>query len=142
MLNRRVLVGLVFSTSILMAGGIALANNEHHNNGHNLLGEKLNQNGKHEITRIGNNAVTAEVNNKKVVGMSAGNLPVRKVKSNKKMAGVGFDHLQIAANGEVQLAQAVDVYYGYCFDTGLDEYCYWYPASDIVVTDTWIVYSP
>jgi hypothetical protein len=141
MLNRRVLTGLVFSTSILTAGGIALAKNEHHNNGHNLLGDKLNQNGKHEISRIGNNAVTAEVSNKKVVGMSAANLPVRKVKSNKKMAGVGFDHLQIAANGEIQLAQAADVYYGYCFDTGLDEYCYWYPASDVVVTDTWIVYS-
>jgi hypothetical protein len=142
MLNRRVLVGLVLSTGILLAGGIALAKNEHHNNGHNLLGEKLSQNGKHEISRIGNNAVTAEVSNKKVVGMSASNVPVRKVKSNKKMAGVGFDHLQIVANGEVQLAQAVDVYYGYCFDTGLDEYCYWYPASDVVVTDTWIVYSP
>ena len=24
----------------------------------------------------------------------------------------------------------------------LDEYCYWYPASDVVVTDTWVVYSP
>jgi hypothetical protein len=142
MLNRRVLIGLVFSTSILMAGGIALAKNEHHNNGHNLLGEKINQNGNHEISKIGNNAVTAEISNKKVVGMSTGNLPVRKVKSNKKMAGVGFDHLQVAANGEIQLAQAVDVYYGYCFDTGLDEYCYWYPASDVVVTDTWIVYSP
>jgi hypothetical protein len=142
MLNRRALIGLVFSTSILMAGGIALAKNEHHNNGHNLLGEKLNQNGRHEINRIGNNAVTAEVSNKKVVAMSAGNLPARKVKSNKKMAGIGFDHLQIAAKGEFQLAQAADVYYGYCFDTGLDEYCYWYPASDVVVTDTWIVYSP
>jgi hypothetical protein len=31
----------------------------------------------------------------------------------------------------------VEVYYGYCFDTVLDEYCYWYPASDVIVTDTW-----
>jgi hypothetical protein len=62
--------------------------------------------------------------------MSAGNLPARKVKSNRKMAGVEFGHLQIAANGEIQFAQTVDVYYGYCFETGLDEYCYWYPASN------------
>jgi hypothetical protein len=142
MLNRRVLMSLFFATTISVAGGIALAKNAHHNDGHSLLGAKLNQNGKHEITKIGSNAVTAEVNNKKVVGMSAGNLPARKVKSNKKMAEIGFNHLQIAANGPVQLAQAVDVYYGYCFDTGLDEYCYWYPASDVIVTDTWIVYSP
>ena len=141
MLNRRVLMSLVFAASISVAGGIALAKNSHHNDGHNLLGAKLNQNGKHEISKIGSNTVTADVSNKKVVGMSAGNLPARKVKSNKKMAEIGFDHLQLAANGPIQLAQA-DVYYGYCFDTGLDEYCYWYPASDVVVTDTWIVYSP
>jgi TRAP-type mannitol/chloroaromatic compound transport system substrate-binding protein len=139
MIDRRTVVSLVVSASVLIVAGAALAKNAHHSDGHNLLGAKLGQNGKHEIGRIGNSAVTAEVNNKKVVGMSAGNLPVRKVKSNKKMAGL--DHLQVAANGEIQLAQIADVYYGYCFDTGLDEYCYWYPASDVVVTDTWIVYS-
>ena len=49
-----------------------------------LLGAKINQNGKHEIDRIGNNSVITEVSNKKVVNMSAGSLPVRKVKSNTK----------------------------------------------------------
>jgi len=142
MVNRRMLLCLVLSTSMVLAGGIALAKNQHHSNGHNVLGAKLNQNGKHEIGKIGNNAVTAEVNNKKVVNMSAGNLPARKVKSNKKMAGVELDDLKIAANGTIQLAQVVDVSYGYCFDAGLDEYCYWYPASDVTVTDTWVVYVP
>jgi hypothetical protein len=140
MINRGTLLSLVLSASLLIVAGAALAKNGYHSDGHDLLGAKLGQNGKHEIGKIGNNAVAAEVNNKKVVNMSAGNLPVRKVKSNKKMAGL--DHLQIAANGEIQLAQTADVYYGYCFDIGLDEYCYWYPASDVVVTDTWVVYSP
>src|SRR5262249_37388707 len=89
MLNRRILMGLVFATSISVAVGIAYAKNAHHVDGHNLLGAKLNQNGKHEISKIGNNAVTAEVSNKKVAGMSAGNLPAKKVKSNKKMAEIG-----------------------------------------------------
>jgi hypothetical protein len=142
MLNRRLLVCLVLSAGIAAAGGIALAKNSHHNDGHNLLGAHLNQDGRHEVHRIGNNVVTADVSNKKVMGMSAGNLPVRKVKSGKKLAAIGLDHLQIAANGDLKLAQAADVYYGYCFDTGLDEYCYWYPAPDVVVTDTWVVYSP
>jgi len=142
MVNRSMLLSLVLSTSMALAGGIALAKNQHHSNGHNLLGAKFNQNGKHEIGKIGNNAVTAEVNNKKVVNMSAGNLPARKVKSNKKMAGVELGELKIAANGTIQLAQVIDVSYGYCFDSGLDEYCYWYPASDVTVTDTWVVYSP
>jgi hypothetical protein len=142
MVNRRILLSFVLSTSMALAGGVALAKNQHHSNGHNLLGAKLNQNGKHEIGKIANNAVTAEVNNKKVTNMSAGNLPARKVKSNKKMADVELGGVKIAAIGEVQLAQVVDVSYGYCFDSGLDEYCYWYPASDVVVTDTWVTYSP
>src|SRR5216684_1838292 len=144
MLNRRILLSLVASIGIALAGG-AIAKNQHHNNGHNLLGAKLNQNGKHEIGKAGNAAVTAEVNNKKVVNMSAGSLPTRKVKSKKKMAGLepGSRNIEVAANGEIQLAQAVEVYYyGYCFDTGMDEYCYWYPAADVIVTDTWIEYTP
>ena len=140
MINRRILLSFTVFASLLVAGGLAVAKNEHHNNGHNLLGAKLNQNGKHEIHKIGNNNVVAEVNNKKVVNMSAGSLPVRKVKSNKKMAEVALDGVKIAANGNIRLAQMVDVYYGYCFDTGLDEYCYWYPASDVIVTDTWVAY--
>jgi len=141
MIKRRALLSIVASVSLLVAGGVAVAKNQHHSNGHNLLGAKLNQNGKHEIAKIGNNSVTAEVNNKKVANMVAGNLPARKVKSEKKMADIEFDHLRVAANGEIQIAQ-VDVSYGYCFDAGLDEYCYWYPTADVVVTDTWVVYVP
>jgi len=140
MFNRRALLSFVVSVGLLVAGGVALAKNQHHNNGHNLLGAKLNQNGKHEIGKAGNAAVTAEVSNKKVVNMSAGSLPVQKVKSKKKMAGL---NIRLAANGEIQLAQVVETYYyGYCFDTGFDVYCYWYPAADVIVTDTWVEYIP
>jgi hypothetical protein len=140
MINRRILLSLTVLASLMVAGGLAIAKNEHHNNGHNLLGAKINQNGKHEIHKIGNNSVVAEVNNKRVVNMTAGSLPVRKVKSNKKMAVEVLDGINVAANGDIRLAQLTDVYYAYCFDTGLDVYCYWYPASDVVVTDTWETY--
>lgn len=140
MFRPRILLSLTVFASLLVASGLAVAKNAHHNNGHNLLAAKINQNGKHEIDKIGNNSVVAEVNNKKVVNMSAGNLPVRKVKSNKKMAEAAVGGIKLAANGSIQLAQVIEVYYGYCFDTGLDEYCYWYPASDVIVTDTWIAY--
>jgi hypothetical protein len=34
--------------------------------------------------------------------------------------------VRVAANVEgVQFAQALVYYYGWCFDDGLDEYCYW-----------------
>ena len=136
-LKRRTMMTVAVGMSLLAATGLALAKNAHHNNGHNLLGEKLHKNGKHEVGKIGANSVTAEVSNDKVVGMSAGNLPVQKVKSSKKMAGA--DTAQFAANGPIQLAQVAD-YYGYCFDTGVDLYCYWYPATDVVVTDPWAPY--
>ena len=141
MVDRRSLLILVVLMSLLALGGVALAKTQHHNDGHDLLGAKLDRNGKHEIDKIGLHAVTAEVNNKKVVNMAAGPLSVRKVKSRRKMAGFQFDEIKIAANGEIQIAQASD-YYGYCFDATLDVYCYWYPASDVITADFWAVYSP
>ena len=141
MLDRHILIGVFVATSVLIGSGIAFAKNAHHNNGHSILGEKLNQNGKHEVGKAGNATVTAEVNNKKVVNMSAGSLPVRKVKSAKKMASADQGLTRLAANGPVRLAQ-IEVYYGYCFDTATDEYCYWYTAADVIVTDTWIEYTP
>ena len=137
MFNRWTITALVVCASLLATAGLAVAKNAHHNNGHNLLGEKIHKNGKHEIGKIGSNSVVAEVSNDKVAGMSAGNLPVQKVKSSKKMAGA--DTTQVAVNGPIKLAQVTD-YYGYCFDTGIDVYCYWYPATDVIVTDPWAPY--
>ena len=137
MINRRTILTLVAAASLGITSGMAIAKNVHHNNGHNALGEKIHKNGKHEIGKIGSNSVVAEVSNDKVVAMSAGSLPVQKVKSSKKMAGA--DATQVAANGPIKLAQMSD-YYGYCFDTGIDTSCYWYPATDVIVTDTWTIY--
>jgi hypothetical protein len=139
MLNRRIILSFAVVAVCIFAAQIVFAKNPHHMNGHNALGTKLNQDGKHEVGKAGKNTVSAEVKNKKVVNMTAGNLPARKVKSNKKMAAI--DNIQLAVNGIFKLAQA-DLYYAYCFDDGIDEYCYWYPAADVVVTDTWVEYTP
>ena len=142
MVSKRALLSLaIVSVCALVTVQVSIAKNSHHNNAHNLLGAKLNQDGKHEVGKIKNNSVTVEVKGKKVINMSAGNLPVQKVKSNQKMAEGPVNKIKLAANGEVQIAQA-GVYYGYCITDGIDEYCYWYPASDVVVTDTWVVYTP
>jgi len=42
---------------------------------------------------------------------------VQKAKSNRKMADGQIDGIRLAANGEIQIAQA-DVYYGYCLTDG------------------------
>src|SRR5947209_8036586 len=88
MFNRRALLSAVVAVSLVAGGGFALAKNQHHHDGHAALGTKLHQKGKHEVGKIGNNTVTAEVENDKVVNMAAGSLPVKKVKSKKKMASL------------------------------------------------------
>ena len=139
--SRRVLLSLAVAFSALLAmAQTTVAKNPHHNDGHKVLGAKLNQDGKHELGKAGKNTVTAEVKGKKVVNVSAGTLSARKVKSNKKMVSLQPENIKVAANGEFKIAQ-VEVSYGYCFDDGVDEYCYWFPASDVVVTDTWIEYT-
>ena len=145
MLNRRSILTSLAFLGIWSVSGVAFAKGPHkHMNGHNALGPKLKQNGKHEVGKAGKESVIAEVNNGKVVGMSAGSLPVKKVKTKKKMAGLVHENIKVAANGDIQLAQStIDVYYyGYGFDTGSEEYYYWYPAEDVIVTEVWVEYIP
>jgi len=141
MFNRRVLLSALLATG-LVAGGVAVAKTHHHHDAHALLGAKIHQNGKHEVGKIGNNTVTAEVSNNKVASMSSGNLPVRKVRSKKKMANIESGIIRVAASGEFNLAQADVYYYAYCFDTPDALECYWYPAEDVIVMDGWVEYVP
>ena len=143
MLNRRGLLTAAAGIGVLGVAGLAQAKGPHkHVNGHNALGPKLKQNGKHEVGKAGKETVSAEVNGGKVVNMTAGSLPVTKVKSKKKMAGLESSGIKLAANGDVRLAQVDVYYYAYGFDTGTEVVYYWYPAEDVIVTDTWIEYIP
>ena len=143
MLSRRFAFGLLASASTLAVTRISIAKGNHyHKNAHDLLGEKLKKNGKHAIGKAGKETVVAEVSGGKVLGMTAGNLPVQKVMTKKKMASSGQSEMQLAAYGDVQLAQIATIYYGYCFDDGFDLYYYWLPAFDVYSTDGWIEYVP
>src|SRR5258706_6400409 len=65
------------------------AHHQHvHKNGHALLGEKLKQDGKHAIGKLGNRDVTANVKGGKVTGMAAGELAGKRVKTKTKMASL------------------------------------------------------
>ena len=71
-----------------------------------------------------------------------GNLPTRKVKSRQKLAEIEPGYVHTAASAEdVQFAQAIVYYYAWCFDDGLDEYCYWYPADVVIVDTSWVEYT-
>jgi len=153
MLNRRVVLSLLASASAVAGSGVAHAQKEtkekkekkekkkNHKDGRAILGDKLKQNGKHKIEKAGRIDVSADVNNGKVVGLTAtdpgkGNLPVRKVKSKKKLA----EATPGVILAQMQLAQYSDYYYGYWFDDGVDDWYYWFTVDVVIVDDTWVEY--
>ena len=111
----------------------------HHKNGHDLLGAKLKQDGKHDVGKFGQRNVSAEVKGGKVRNMTAGDLTAKRVRTKMKMASADGLLVPIALN----LVQYEDYYYGYCFDDGFNYDCYWYPSSDVDYVDyTWEDYDP
>jgi hypothetical protein len=147
MFSRRSILNLLASCPFVATTVAAIAKNPHHKDGHKLLGGKLKQNGRHQVDKAGQATVSAEVRNGKVTDMSAshpqkGNLAARKVKSRRKLAETDSEPIHVAANADdMQLAQVEVYYYAWCFDDGLDEYCYWYPADVVIVDDTWVEYT-
>jgi hypothetical protein len=128
------------------AKGAKAKHQHHHNNGHMLLGAKLKQDGKHAVGKLGARDVTAEVKGGKVVGMAAGDMQGKRVRSKTKMA-LQTNGLVLAGwtpGDGLVLAQVVDYYqYGYCFDDGVNYDCYWYPPEDVDYQSyTWTDYDP
>jgi len=111
----------------------------------NVLGEKLKRNGKHEVGKIKDRTVTADVDNGKVRNMAAGDLPMKRVKTTMKMASVESGLIPVAATNGVIPAQFSNItyYYGYCFDDGYDFVCYWYEPEMVYYSDYyWDDYDP
>jgi hypothetical protein len=136
--DRRTVLALVGSVVFV---GTALAKHNH-NNGQQLVGNKLNTNGKHEIHKVGEHTVSVQIENKKVAGVSVthrtkGNVAVKKYKTTKKMAQGNDIDAPVETNGSLvrradyQVAQAI-VYIGYSFFDGVDEQIYWFPAEMVV----------
>lgn len=115
-----------------------------HKNGKDLLGDRIRTNGKHKLETHGKHTAFADVKDGKVAGVSVtddkgGNVPVKKYKTSKKMAGLD------AYGGSLQpvnlmLAQAQymgTTYIGYSYiDEWGDEVIYWYPYDMIYDGDT------
>jgi hypothetical protein len=136
MINRRTALGIIASATTIGASGVALAKQKHHLNGNALLGEKIKKNGKHKIHTAGKADVFAEVNNGKVVGVSAVGMQVKKLKSRQKLAET-TPGLILAS---MQLAQTDVYYYGYWVYDEFDDYYYWFTADIVIVDATWVDY--
>jgi len=137
--DRRTVLALV--SSIAFVGTASAKHN--HNNGQQLVGNRLNTNGRHEVHKVGEHTVHVHIENKKVAAVSVthrtkGNVAVKKYKTTRKMAQGNEIDAPMEVNGSLvqsagyQVAQSAVVYIGYSFFDGVDEYIYWFPAEMVV----------
>ena len=116
-----------------------------HKDGKALLGDKIKQNGRHKIDQNGKYSTFVETNNGKIRSVKVnhadkGDVPVKKYKTNRKMAeltragGIMPVNLILAQSGTQYLGQT---YIGYSYiDEYGDETIYWYPYDMIEDLDT------
>ncbi len=132
-------IAILLAALGLIDSAIAAAK-AHHQNGQQLLGERIKKNGNHAIHKKGPYAASVEVKDGKVAGVRVkhakkGEVPVKKYKSSKKMANT--HGLQYAS---FELAQYQDLgmtFIGYAYvDEYGDEVIYWFPYEMILDGDT------
>ena len=101
-----------------------------------MLGGKIKQNGKHKIHTAGKADVFAEVNNGKVVGVTAPGMTVKKVKTRQKLA----DTTPGLTRASMKLAQTDVYYYGYWVYDANADYYYWFTTDVVIVDTSWVDY--
>ena len=142
MIRIRHFVGALALIGVVAFVGSAFAKHEHHN-GQQIVGNKINNNGKHELHKVGEHTVAIQIANKKVAGVTVthrtkGDVAIKKYRTSKKMAQAGqFDVAGENADPLIQpvayqFAQSGIVYIGYAFSDGINEYIYWFPAEMVV----------
>ena len=146
----RILVAGVCAVALFALGQAALAAGKaNHHNGQTLLGDKVKNNGHHVIHTKGAYTVSAEVRDGKVAGVHVkhsknGDVPVKKYKTDKKMAQM-MGHqspFQLAAFEPQQYIGTTYIGYSYIDEYGVEE-IYWFPYDMILDGDTGaIVYVP
>jgi hypothetical protein len=112
-----------------------------HYAGKDLIGEKIHQNGKHQIHEHGKFSTYVNVTNGKVAGVTVnhadrGDVPVTKYKTTKKMArGPSNGILRASYVVQDQYIDTVWIGYAYIDDYG-EEQIYWFPADMILDGET------
>ena len=118
------------------------AKKQKHENGKALVGDKIKKNGKHEFHKHGKNTASVDVQDGKIRGVSVknsdtGNVPVKKYKTNKKMADASAGGVMPV---NLILAQAYSVgttWIGYAYiDEYGEEVIYWFEYEMIYDGDT------
>jgi hypothetical protein len=142
---RHLLMALVAVAGFAFLPGVAVAKaKHHHHNGQQMLGDRIKHDGNHTLDKKGDYEATVQVSKGKVAGVKVkhakkGDVPVKKYKTNKKMAQAETPLFRPAS---FILAQAGGEYlgqtwigYAYVDDYG-DEVIYWFPYDMILDGDT------
>ena len=117
---------------------------KHHNHhdGKQLVGDKIKQDGRHEINKKGAYTAAVDVKNGKIAGMhvkhdTKGEVPVKKYKTNKDMSKESGGSMKKTAFIPVQAQYLGTTYIGYSYvDDFGDEEIYWFPYDMILDGDT------
>src|SRR5260370_31071464 len=138
-MQRRLAVIVVLLGLFALAGAAFAAPKANHHNGQQMLGEKVKTNGEHVIHKKGNYTTSVEVKDGKIAGVHVkhakkGDVPVKKYKTNKKMARAAGGHIVYASFNQEYVGTT---YIGYSY---IDEYgneeIYWFPYDMILDGDT------
>ena len=113
-----------------------------HHNGKDLVGDKIKKDGKHQFHQNGKNTAFVDVKGGKIAGVTVthaekGNVPVKKYKTNKKMAGASANDIQPVSLvlAQAQYLGTTWIGYSYIDDFGY-EVIYWFPYEMIYDGDT------
>jgi hypothetical protein len=134
--NAQRLLGTVAAGLLTFAGTAVAENGRDHHDGKAMLGERSKTAGHHEIHKKGNHTVSVEMRNGKVAGVHVkhakkGDVPVKKYKTNKKMAEAGGGRPSLFV--QVQMMDMGVTYIGYAFidEFGVEQ-IYWFPFEMIL----------
>lgn len=117
------------------AGEQKAKRHEHHD-GKSLLGDKIKTDGRHEFHKHGKFTASADVRGGKIAGISVrhaekGDVPVKKYKTNQKMAELTGAGLRPALIVQAQYVGTTYIGYSYIDDYG-NEVIYWFPYDMVL----------
>lgn len=138
-MQRRLTVVVVILGLFVLAGAAFAAPKANHHNGQQMLGDNVKTNGEHVIHKKGLFTTSVEVKDGKIAGVHVkhakkGDVPVKKYKTNKKMALAARGHIVYASLPQEYVGTTY-IGYSYIDDYGNEE-IYWFPYDMILDGDT------
>jgi hypothetical protein len=133
--------GVVILALCALGGTAIAAAKGNHHDGKQLLGASMKKDGRHVLDKKGHYTTSVDVKGGKVAGVhvkhdTKGDIPVKKYKTNKKLAQVNA-HVVYASYRPVQDQYVGTEYVGYSYiDDDGNEEIYWFPVDVVVDRDT------